>query len=110
MAFNLFYSPHVGVNVRGTLNDEEGIPQPFAFVLKCKRLPADDIKAKVDDPEGLISDFLLSVVEGWKGVNDPQGKPAEYSEEHMRQLLRLPGVALMAFRCYLAEVGAKEKN
>lgn len=110
MAINLFYSDHVGVNVRGTLNDAEGRAEPFAFVLKCKRLAAEDIKAKLDDPEGHITEFLISVVEDWKNVQGPDGKPAEYSEENLRRLLRLPGVAILAFRSYLAEVGAKEKN
>ena len=54
--------------------------------------------------------ILADVVEDWSGVRDADDKPLPYSEDALRALCRIPGVAAVAFRTYLAEVGAKEKN
>lgn len=110
MAINLIVSNHVGISVKGVIDDEDGKPNPFAFFLKCKRLKSAELKVSLDDKETAIADFLEAVVVGWKNVKDAGGVDAEFSTEALRQLLELPGVARMAFIAYLASVGAKEKN
>ena len=53
---------------------------------------------------------MVGIVMGWTGVKDADDKPLDYSEDNFRALCKIPGVAALAFRTYLAESGAKEKN
>lgn len=111
MAIRIIISDTVGIKVKGTINDAAGIPQPFDFGLTCARLDAEQIQAKLkNEAEGPITDFLADVVRGWTGVRDEDDKPLPYSPEALRQLCKIPGLAHVAFRTYMSEVGAKEKN
>lgn len=90
-----------------------GVLKPFAFTLVATRLEQDEISAKLDNKEGLSTDFLKEVVTGWKGqrlVLDDEGQPAEFSPEGLAAMLRVTGLANVCFNAYLKEVVAKEKN
>ncbi len=111
MALKIVISDTVGIKVKGTINDAAGVPQPFDFGLTCTRLDADQIQAKLkNESDASTADFLGDVITGWSGVRDADDKPLPYSEDALAQLCKIPGVAALAFRTYLAEVGAKEKN
>jgi len=111
MAIKIIVSDTVGIKVKGAINDANGIPQPFDFRLTCMRLDADQINNKLkSESEASMADFLVDVVEDWSGVRDGDDKPIPFNESGLRQLCKIPGVAALAFRTYLAEVGAKEKN
>lgn len=111
MAIKIVISDTVGFKVKGTINDAAGKPQPFDFGLTCARLDAEQITAKLQgDSDSSITDFLVDVVEDWQGVRDAADNQLPYTADALRQLCRIPGVASLAFRTYLAEVGAKEKN
>lgn len=111
MAIKITISNTVRFKVRGTIKDAAGVDQPFDFQLQCMRLDADQIKAKLTgESDASVLDFLADVVEDWVGVRDDDDKALPYSEEALRRLCLIPGVAAVAFRTYLAEVGAKEKN
>jgi hypothetical protein len=111
MAIKIVISDTVGIKVKGNINDAAGVPQPFDFNLTCARLDADQIQHKLkSESEASITDFLVDVIDGWSGVRDADEKPLPYNEENLLQLCKIPGVANLAFRTYLAEVGAKEKN
>lgn len=111
MAIKIVISDTVGIKVKGTINDAAGIAQPFDFALKCIRLDADQIQDKLkSESESSITDFLCDVVEGWSGVRDDKDAQIPYDEKSLRQLCKIPGIAAVSFRTYLAEVGAKEKN
>ena len=111
MSIKIVVSNLVKFKVRGTIKDEAGTDQPFDFHLTCRRLDADQIKTKLaDSSETSVADFLLEVIEGWSGVRDADDKPMDFSDGAWRQLCKIPGVAIVAFRVYLSEVGAKEKN
>lgn len=111
MAIKIQISDTVGFKVKGTINDAAGTPQPFDFGLTCRRLDADQITAKLKgDTDASLADFLGDVVQNWSGVKDSEDMPMLYSDAHLRQLCKIPGVAALAFRTYMAEVGAKEKN
>lgn len=111
MAIKLVISNTVGVKVKGTFTDENGIQQPFDFRLTCMRLDADQLSNKFKSEfEASTTDFLADVVEDWSGVRGADDKPIPYDEAGLRQLCKIPGVAQLAFRTYLAEVGVKEKN
>jgi len=101
----------VAFNVKGTINDQAGIAQPFSFKLTCVRLEQEQITNKLSsDTDSKIVDFLADVVEDWSGVRDDDDKPLPYSEDALRKLCKISGVAAVAFHTYLAEVGAKAKN
>lgn len=111
MAISIVISDTVGFKVKGTINNAAGTPQPFDFNLTAHRLDQDEIQSRLkNDSEGSIIDFVSSVVTGWSGVKDADEKPLEFSEDNLRRLCKIPGVGLIAFRTYIAEVGAKEKN
>lgn len=111
MAIKIVISDTVGFKVKGTINDEKGTAQPFDFTLICSRLDQDQIQAKLKDHgDASLTDFLVDVIESWSGVRDAADAPLPYSEANLRALCKIPGVAGLAFRTYLAEVGAKEKN
>lgn len=111
MAIKIVVSNTVKFKVKGTIKDEAGVDQPFDFWLTCTRLDSDQIQAKLrGESEASVTDFLVDVVEDWSGVKDADDKSIPYSEEALRQLCRITGVAALTFRTYLSEVGAKEKN
>lgn len=112
MSIRIVVSNKLKFKVKGTIKDEEGKDQPFDFTLTCNRLDQDQIKAKLG-PSGddtSVVDFMLEVIEDWQGVRDPDDYPLPFSEANYRALCKIPGVSVVAFRTYLAEVGAKEKN
>jgi len=97
--------------VRGTFKDDAGVDQPFDFSLTCRRLDADAWQAKIRDRgDASITEFMLEVIEDWAGVKDPDDKPLAWSDDAWRALCLLPGVAMLSYRTYLAEAGAKEEN
>lgn len=112
MAIKIVVSDTVGIKVKGAINDAAGVPQPFDFGLTCTRLDADQIQAKLapggDDRS--IADFMVDLVSGWSGVRDADNKEIPYTEDALRQLFKIPGVAGLTLRTYITEVGAKEKN
>lgn len=111
MAIKIVVSDSLKFPVKGTIKDKDGSDQPFSFSLICKRLDTDEIGDRLKpENEASVPDFLVDVAEGWEGVRDEDDKPMPYSADALRQLCRIPGVAALAFRTYLAEVGAKEKN
>lgn len=111
MAIKIVISDTVGLKVKGTINDAAGVAQPFDFALTCIRLDADQIQAKLkSESDASITDFLADIITGWSGVRDADDKPIPYTEDALRQLCKIPGVANLAFKSYLLDAGAKEKN
>ena len=111
MAIKIVISDTVGIKVKGTINDAAGTPQPFDFGLTCARLDTDQIQDRLKtDSDSSVTDFLASIVEGWSGVRDAEDKQVPYTEAGLRQLCKIPGVSGLAFKTYLSEAGAKEKN
>ena len=111
MAIKIVLSPLVKFKVQGTIKDAAGIDQPFSFSLTCRRMDQEQVQATLrDESDKSVTEFLASVIESWEGVRDDDDKPLAYSEDALKQLARIHGVALLAFRTYLSEVGAKEKN
>lgn len=111
MGIKIVISDKLKFKVKGTIKNEEGVDQPFDFGLTCRRLDSDGIKTKLsDNSETSVIDFMLEVIEDWQGVRDAEDKPLAFSEAAWRELCKIPGVGVVAFRTYLSEVGAKEKN
>ena len=111
MAIKIIVSDTVGFKVKGSINDAAGTAQPFDFGLTCVRLDNDQIQAKLkDQPEASLVDFMVDVIKDWRGVKAENSTVLPYSADAYRQLCKIPGIAAMAYRTYLGEVGAKEKN
>ena len=111
MAIKITISNTVAFNVKGTINDANGIAQPFSFKLTCQRLEQEQITNKLkSESDASLVDFLVDVVQDWSGVRDDDDKPVPYTDAALRQLCKISGVGAVAFQTYLAEVGAKAKN
>lgn len=111
MAIKIVISNTVRFKVKGTIKDESGVDQPFDFSLTCMRLDSEQIQSKLrSESDASVVDFLVDVVEDWSGVRDADDKPLPFTEDNLRALCRIPGIASLIFRTYLIEVGAKEKN
>jgi hypothetical protein len=111
MSIIITVSNTVSFKVKGTINDADGIAQPFDFKLTCTRMDADqlDARVKANNDETFV-DFLADVVEDWSGVRDAENKAVSYSVDALTQLCKIAGVARVAWIAYLTEVGAKTKN
>ena len=97
--------------VKGTIKDAAGIDKPFEFSLLCHRRNAEEIQATLQDSEEKsIIDFVQEITIDWFGVKDGSGASLEFNETNLRALAKIPGLASLCLRTYLAEVGAKEKN
>lgn len=111
MAIKIVVSNTLKFKVKGTIKDEAGTDQPFAFGLTCARLDAEQIQDKLrKDGDESVIDFMAGVIEDWDGVKDADDKLLPYTDANLRALCRIPGVAGLMLRTYLTEVGAKEKN
>lgn len=111
MTIKIIISDTVGIKVKGVINDAAGTPQSFDFVLTCKRLDTDQIQTKIkSEADASLTDFLCDVTQNWSGVRDADDTPLMYSDANLRQLCKIPGISILAYRTYMTEVGAKEKN
>lgn len=111
MAFNIEISDTVRFTVKFNVKDGAGVEKPASFDLIAKRLDVDEYKeALASETSVTFSDFLASVVTGWEGVRDGSGTPVEFSEDALRKLCKVPGLASLMFKCYGSEVSVKEKN
>lgn len=114
MSFNIEIEDKVSFKVKGFMNNAAGKPAAFDFAITARRLDTDEFKDSIErvgaDGDGSVAAFLSDIATGWHGVNDGAGKPVEYSAEAMDRLCKVPGMAALIFRAYMAEFGAKEKN
>jgi len=109
--FNIEISDKVKFQVKGSIIEDDK-PKPFSFSLTCKRLDVDEYKdrvsARVD--EFSMADFVCEVAQDWGDVRDGTGSLVPFSDQALRSLLKVPGMAYLIFKTYGAEVGVKEKN
>jgi hypothetical protein len=110
MALKLVVRNKARVSVSGTVNDENGSPVKFDFVLLCKRINQTAIDAVMEDRKSSVQKFLHSVVEGWEGVLNADDTPRAFSPENLSDTLETPGLHTVCFHAYLKEVGAVAKN
>lgn len=107
-------SDMVQVQVEGKLADESGSPNPFKFMLVCKRRSANEIKAALDAAEFRAQDFLQEVTTDWKGqrlVMEEDGQtPAAFCSEAFDALLDISGMAMLCFTSYGKAASATAKN
>lgn len=110
MSIKISVSNKVLFKVRGTMTDEAGIARVVDFDLIARRLTMEELQAELADNDRKVTDFLYSVVTGWRRVLDDDDKEAPFSLDGLRELFRTVGLAQLAYKQYLAEVGVKEKN
>lgn len=107
-------SATVAVKVKGTIKDTNGAPVPFKFTLTCSRLPASDLKNRINSGDFDMREVLKEVTTDWQGqrlITDQETKqPAEFCPEAFEALLDIGGMAVVCFNAYANESSANEKN
>ena len=115
LQLNIIRAARVKIRIDGLLRGEDGDDVPYALTLDCKRLDTDGLSKllaadKTDAATQAIAPKLESIIDGWQGVVDDDGKPVAYTPEGMAALLRVPGMAAQVMLAYLDQVQAKAKN
>jgi len=103
--------PRLKFAVEGSVNND-GVDEHFSFKLTAKRVDNDSLQARfVANPNQTVGEVLADVVEDWDGVKNEDGSPRPYSREALQELFSVhPGTSILAYKRYLSEVTAKEKN
>jgi len=109
MALKLVKRNKLLVPVTGTQKDENGKPVPFSFTLHCLRLTQEQIDEAMSGRES-VAEFMRRVTTGWDVVLDADGRPIEFSEENLNEVLSEAGLPAVCFQFYMKEVGAVAKN
>lgn len=109
MAIKITVSSKVRFPVEGSFKDETGKDQPFKYELLCERQDAEAHRERTKGDVDFVQ-YMVDVTKDWFHVTDDAGKTVEFSEAALRQLLRQPGQAALAYFTYLRESGAKQKN
>lgn len=120
MAIKITVSDKVGFTVQGAINDADGNSQPFEFGLTAKRLDENEsvkiqsrlvLQATKDGHHKGLIDELKKLVTNWTDVRDDKDAPVAFSSKAFGDLLTAHrGLAMLVWRTYLNEQGAKEKN
>lgn len=109
MAFNIEISDTARFAVKFNIRDGSGSDKPSSFDFIAHRVSVDDYKKALDEG-GTFADFLARVGINWEGVRDGNGTPVDYSEDALRRICNIPGMASLMFKLYGIEVSVKEKN
>jgi hypothetical protein len=117
--FRLAVKPVVEFQVDFSTNDE-GKTRRFVFTMVGERIPAEVLKTEiVDEADGLISDFLVRHLTGWRGQTlvlledgTDTPSPAPFSTEALQAMCGVHGLAQVIFQSYLKanSVEGKVKN
>lgn len=110
MSFKLIVRNKLRVQVKGTINDENGKPVPFSFALLCDRLPQSQIDAALKNKDESVVDFLKPITNGWDDLLDEAGQPLPFSSDNFDAVMEQAGLPAVCFQAYLKEVGATAKN
>lgn len=115
--FVLRVADKVKFKVEGKMPDANGQAKPFAFWLMGNRMGSDELQALVgeasadaDTPPRTVADVMAQQVTGWAEVAGPDGAELPYSEQGLRDLLNIVGMAPLVLRAYIDACGAKAKN
>ena len=112
--FTTVISSTVAVLVKGAIKDANGSPVPFKFNLTCNRIPASDLKNRINSGDFDMKEVLKEITTGWKGqrlvIDEDTKEPAEFCGEAFDALLDIGGMALVCFNSYARETSANEKN
>jgi hypothetical protein len=109
MALKLKVARALVFPVKGELTLEDGSVGAFDFRLRAQRLDVEEIDARFK-AGATRGEFLAPLVQGWQDVLDEDGAPVAFSQEALADLLKIAGMATVAFNAYMACVQAREKN
>jgi hypothetical protein len=110
MAFKLVIRNKLRVEVEGAINDDEGRPVKFKFILLCKRLNQTEIDSVMEQKKKTLTEFLTEVCYGWEDVFDAEGQRLDFNPDNFVNVLEQPAMRALCFAAYLKEVGASAKN
>jgi hypothetical protein len=115
--FILRIADKVKFKVEGKMPDTTGQAKPFAFWLMGNRMGSDELQALVsetnadaDTPPRTVADVMAQQLTGWAEVAGPDGAELPYTEQGLRDLLNIVGMAPLVLRAYIDACGAKAKN
>ncbi len=77
-----------------------GSYEEFQFTGRFLMLPEDDVKDENFDMTAAIKRVWI----GWSGIQTPDGKPLEYSEENRATLLRQAPIHAGVWHAYLSAI------
>lgn len=113
MAFKLAVENKVCVTVKGKLpGATKNSAKKFDFTLTCERMEQAQITEAMKSGD-TIEDFMVARTSSWDGqrlVLNEDDSPADFSEGALRELFKLPGMAVWCYQAYLRDVGVQEKN
>lgn len=112
MQYKLAIADLIGVTVEGSTVTEDGAAKPFKFVLVCKRLTSDELKAEFENKR-TANQFFEDNTQNWRDqdlVLEPGNAPAAFSVEALRILFTISGMAATCWQAYLQQVMAARKN
>lgn len=120
MAIKIVVADKVGFTVAGVSNDADGNEVEFDFKLTAKRLKGPEL---IEQQKSLIiaeaksgtataiAEILPNLITNWSGPRDESDAPLAYSPAALTTMLEnYSGMAMLIWRAYLANVGAKAKN
>lgn len=111
--FKLAQSPEFWVPVEFEWTSEKGNREVVKFRARCKRFTLDeitDLQKRIRD-EQLMDDVVArEVVVGWDGIEDDDGKPAEFDSQSFGRFLQLGTAGAIVLAYFRAYPRAREKN
>lgn len=110
MAFRLVVSDTISVPVSGRMPGEAGRNNPFAFMLQCRRLAADELRTELNADDRTVPEFLTSVVQDWTGVQDADGRELPFTTAGLAELLNIVGMNAVILAAYIEACGVKGKE
>jgi hypothetical protein len=111
--YKLAIADLIGVTVAGSTITEDGAEKPFKFVLVCKRLTQEQLKAELDSQGRTANKFFEENAQNWRDqdlVLEPGNAPAAFSVDALRLLFTINGMAAACWQAYLQQVMATRKN
>ena len=113
MAYKLAVEDIVCVTVKGKLpGATKGAVKTFDFTIDMRRDEQEELNAAMASGAA-IADFIVERASAWakqRLVLNEDGSPAEFCEAALREMMKIPGMAVFIYRAYLNDVGVQEKN
>lgn len=110
MAIDIQIDDTVRFPVKGKLFDAEGREREFHFDLDMQRMDQDEFDKELANDRITVRALVERLAKGWAGVKGPEGDDVPFSNNALKQLLRIPGLSNLIWVAYCEYAGARAKN
>lgn len=110
MAIDIQIDDTVRFHVKGKLFDAEGREREFHFDLDMQRMDQDEFDKELANDRITVRALVERLAKGWAGVKGPEGDDVPFSNNALKQLLRIPGLSNLIWVAYCEYAGARAKN